>query len=225
MNDATCRDPFTPVNEVLVAVRARFDLLNLPASFAALRLHALAEASAFNKNSASHVPTFFGLHLAHHVDGTNPAAAQRRKNLRRMVDHLEAATVLCIRACAAIPKPLRLILEDAAEHCRSFDALLNDEGGRQERRHTACVQGGKARQARLDPARRRAARLILACAPPTGWRSQWHAARTIKPRLVTFIRARRINLTIEDSLERSIVTWIRNLDFVRAAYEAGCPHG
>jgi hypothetical protein len=209
-------DPFMPVTAVLEGVRARFERLGLPASFNALRLHVFSESAT----EEALKPTFFTLYLAHHFTGAGASAAQRRKRLHELVDHLEAATILCAQASVAMPKPLRALLDDAREHCARFDAVAADESRVRERQHRACVAGGKARQAASDPARRRAARLILVCAPPGGWRNRRHAARTIRAKLEAFVRARGISLLYGDSLERTVERWIRTLDFVRAAYDA-----
>jgi hypothetical protein len=87
-------------------------------------------------------------------------------------------------------------------------------------RRLACAKGGRARHARNDPARRRAARLIRVMAPNQGWRNEWSAARAIHARLSNFVRARRLSLTCEENFARTIVSWIRKHDDCQRAFAA-----
>lgn len=84
----------------------------------------------------------------------------------------------------------------------------------------ARAKGGRARQAKLDCARRRAARLILVTAPRDGWRNEWAAARGVKSRLTQFAKGRRLSLVCEDNLVRTIVRWIRGYGPCSRAYAA-----
>jgi hypothetical protein len=104
-----------------------------------------------------------------------------------------------------------------------ISANSSDPGGDKKRAALAKTEarrrGGRARHARNDCACRRAARLIRVMAPAGGWTSAAQAARLIEPKLVVFIKGRRLSLVCEQSLRRTIVRWINNRPVVRAAFD------
>jgi hypothetical protein len=128
---------------------------------------------------------------------------------------LEQAIRACETALAPRPKNFRACLEDAVELLHRFDHRKTVFEKQRLAAAESRVRGGRARQAKLEPARRRAARLLLVNAPRGGWDSPAQAARTIEPHLAAFIVRRRMSMT---GVRRTIVKWIASHPDVSAAY-------
>jgi hypothetical protein len=140
--------------------------------------------------------------------------------LEAMLFELETGLRSCFHSTTASSLHRGAFLDYAELHVRRFDNIFEkhqrDRLGLTEGRR----KGGKARHAKNDSARRRAARLLMAMKPEGGWTHPALAARHIEPRLIAFIKKRKLGIVCEDHLRRTIVRWILNFPPVRSAYQA-----
>lgn len=210
-----------PVSQVLELIDLRLRRLNIDGvSLTDLRQHVRTRQSHLNEAaSAQHSAEglYFQASLANRLRPRSPSARCHRSFVKDALSLLESAVQVCERARAPQPKPLRLLLEEALDLCRQFDKVEKLHEGRQRACTAGPVLGGFARQAKLEPARRRTARLLLVKAPPEGWDDPAHAARTVEPGVAAFVRSRQLNMWGQ---RRTIVRWIRKHPAVRAAYLA-----
>lgn len=212
-------NPLHPVDDIREAILVRTVELPLTAFQQDLVDHVAGRVRTQEEFNA-YRPSFYGTHLAPRFSAYTDARALRFKFLEPMLHELEMALACCEYATAPVPKPLAYILQRALAHCHVFDELRALERRLESERAEHRRRGGKARQAKLDCARFRAARLILVRALAGGWKSEAEAARAIEPGLIAFIKRRRLSMICEEHLRRTIVRWIRKHPIVRAAYLA-----
>lgn len=162
--------------------------------------------------------TFFRTVLGPKLSQLRGFRAAKLELVEAMVLELEWALAYCDHAKARVIKPLRDLLERAPTHCRRFDELHAELQRFEAKEKEDRRRGGLERQAKLECARRRAARLILLLARNGRPRSEAEAARMIEPRLITFVRRRRLAMTCDVNFRRTIVRWIHQHPAVREAY-------
>lgn len=212
-------NPLHPVDDIREKILVR--TLKLPATVLQQdlvdhvtgRIRTQEEFEAFR-------PSFYRTHLAPRFCAYIGARALRLKFLEPMLHELEMALACCEYAKAPVPKPLANLLQRALAHCDCFDELRAAERRLDTERSEHRRRGGKARQAKLDCARTRVARLIRVLAPTAGWRREADAARCVEARLIAFVKRRQLSMVCEEHLRRTIVRWIRKHPAVRAAYLA-----
>lgn len=204
-----------PVSCLYHEIELRLCRLSIKVPLERLRHHVWRQYLADDPRQAAELP-YFQTYMAKNTSLRAPAARCPGDFVMQGLDVLEMAILVCEKARSDSPKPLRALLDEALHLCKQFDML---EALHEERRRAcvaARVRGGIARQSKLDPARRRAARLILVKAPPTGWDNPAQAARGIEPYLTAFIAQRRLGMW---GSRRTIVRWINSHPLVRCAYD------
>lgn len=214
-------DPYSPVTQILKEIEVRLDSLRVGVTLAALRHHLWREYEAEDPDAATD-RSYFQCYLTSQFEGKGRNARVHGVCVQRCLSVLEWAIIACELALMPRPKPLRELLNGARQGCARFDEIMADCEQKRAASKAHRCRGGKARHAVNDCARLRAARLVLVMARSGGWLTEAHAARTIEPRLVAFIKARRLSIVCEDHLRRTIVRWIKNHPAVRAAYLATC---
>lgn len=217
MNNAHWPDPYFPVSDVSEEVLVRLPELPEAVFQHDLVLH-VAGRIRNREDFNAFQPSFFRMHIEPKLTAAAGVRSARGKAQEAMLYELEMALACCEFAKAPEPKPLREVLERALVHCSRFDELRAEERCLETKRSEDRQRGGKARQAKLECVRLRAARLIRAHAPVGGWCTEAEAARAIEARLIVFIKSRRLSLVCESNLRRTIVRWIRHHPIVRAAY-------
>lgn len=217
MNVAHWPSPYFPVGDVSEEVLVR--TLELPLLVSQDELVAHVRGRIRNRaDFNAFQPSFFLTYLEPELTAVTAPRRAQAKTLRAMLHELEMALACCEYLKAPAPKPVRELLDRALAHCSRFDELRAEERRLESKRSEDRRRGGKARQARLECVRLRAARLIRVQAPAAGWRTEAEAARAIEPRLIAFVKSRRLSLVCESNLRRTIVRWIRHHPIVRAAY-------
>ena len=121
---------------------------------------------------------------------------------------LEMAAAMCAAATLKVPHSKAALIDGINAQCRIFDGLVAVEAKIVQKRRNDRVKGGKARQARLRPAREHALRLFDSMCPPDGWKNIATAARAIAPQVEAFVTRHRLSVFAGDSTIRTIRGWL-----------------
>jgi hypothetical protein len=211
-------NPPFPFNLVFVDVAER--LPHLPAAvFRGELLDHVAAEAAIALTLENYPPTYYVKHFAPQF-GRRPLAMT--STLEALLYELEMAAACCFFAEGATGAAVRKILKRALTHCQRFDDIHAEERHKRAKRNLDRWRGGKARHARNECVRLRAARLVWTQAPAGGWKTPAQAASAIEAHLIPFVNARRRSIVCGCSFRRTIVRWIQNHPAVRAAYLTRC---
>jgi len=130
-----------------------------------------------------------------------------------MLAILELGVAYAIAATADVPRPTRGLLATAQDYCLLFDEKREELKRIIHKRLEDRSKGGKARTARLNPAREYARHLYVQRRPPQGWKSTAAAIREIMSQVIAFARTHRLAVFAghEEDAIRTIRSWLKDL--------------
>lgn len=224
MNPAQHPNLYCPIRDVMWEIMSRQRLLSVTVFQEELVVH-VAHRIHTQEDFAEYRPSFFREVLEPKLRFALEDRYADFAILEALLFELEMAFACCRYARAPFAKPIRELILRALAHCVRFDEIRQEERRLEAKLTEDRRRGGKARQAKLECARQRAARLILVTAPAGGFQKESQAAHAIETRLAAFVKRRRLAMTCEASFRRTIVRWIHQHPSVRAAYLASRGRG